>query len=151
MRFQPSSATSLPSFLFYSFSKVLRSSICIFLVVVCCCLVSKLYLTLCDPPWTVACQAPLSIGFSRQEYWSELPLPSPGNLPGPRIEPVSPPSLLHWQTDSLPLSHQGSPHIFLTCIWFIICFFYENVNFRRTDTFVWFTSLSIALRTVPGT
>ena len=32
-------------------------------------------------PWTVACQAPLSMGFSRQEYWSELPFPSPGDLP----------------------------------------------------------------------
>ena len=39
-------------------------------------------------PWTVARQAPLSIGFSRQEYWSGLPCPPPGNLPGPGIEPV---------------------------------------------------------------
>ena len=41
-------------------------------------------------PWTVARQAPLSMGFSRQEYWSGLPLPSPGDLPDPGIEPVSP-------------------------------------------------------------
>ena len=41
-------------------------------------------------PWTVACQAPLSMGFSRQEYWSTLPFPSPGDLPDPRIEPTSP-------------------------------------------------------------
>ena len=41
-------------------------------------------------PWTVACQAPPSMGFSRQEYWSELPLPSPEDLPDPVIEPVSP-------------------------------------------------------------
>ena len=40
-------------------------------------------------PWTVACQAPLSIGFSRQEYWSGLPFPPPGYLPDPGIEPVS--------------------------------------------------------------
>ena len=40
-------------------------------------------------PWTVACQAPLSMEFSRQEYWSGLPFPSPGDLPDPRIEPVS--------------------------------------------------------------
>ena len=39
--------------------------------------------------WTVALQAPLSMGFSKQEYWSELPYPHPGNLPGPGIEPVS--------------------------------------------------------------
>ena len=40
-------------------------------------------------PWTVACQAPLSMGFSKQEYGSELPWYSPGNLPNPGIEPVS--------------------------------------------------------------
>ena len=38
--------------------------------------------------WTVARQAPLSVGFTRQEYWSELPFPSPGDLPDPRIELV---------------------------------------------------------------
>ena len=41
-------------------------------------------------PWTVAHQAPLSMGFSRQEYWSGLPFPSPGGLPNPGIEPRSP-------------------------------------------------------------
>ena len=41
-------------------------------------------------PWTVACQAPLSTGFSRQAYWSGLPFPSPGDLPDPGIEPGSP-------------------------------------------------------------
>ena len=41
-------------------------------------------------PWTVAYQAPPSRGFSRQEYWSGLPFPSPGNLPDPGIEPGSP-------------------------------------------------------------
>ena len=40
-------------------------------------------------PWTVACQAPLSIGFPRQEYWSGLPFPSPGDLPDPGIKPES--------------------------------------------------------------
>ena len=49
-------------------------------------------------PWTVACQAPLPMGFSRQEYWSRLPFPSPGDLPNPEIEPGSP----ALQTDSLP-------------------------------------------------
>ena len=43
-------------------------------------------------PWTVACQLPLSMGFSRQEYWSGSPFPSPGDLPYPRTEP-RPPSL----------------------------------------------------------
>ena len=41
-------------------------------------------------PWTVAHQAPLSMGFSRQDCWSGLPFPSPGNLPDPGIEPTSP-------------------------------------------------------------
>ena len=45
-------------------------------------------------PWTVACQAPLSMGFPRVEYWSGLPFPPPGDLPNPGIEP----SLLHWET-----------------------------------------------------
>ena len=49
-------------------------------------------------PWTVAHQAPLSIWFSRQEHWSGLPFPSPGDLPDPGIEPRSP----TWQADSLP-------------------------------------------------
>ena len=58
-------------------------------------------------PWTVACQAPLSMGFSRQECWGGLPCPPPGDLPDPGIEPVSPvaPAL---QADSLLLSHRGS-------------------------------------------
>ena len=41
-------------------------------------------------PWTVAHQAPLSIGLSRQEYWSGMPFPSLGDLPDPEIEPGSP-------------------------------------------------------------
>ena len=41
-------------------------------------------------PWTVAHQAPLSVGFSSQEYWSGLPFPPPGDLPDPWIEPMSP-------------------------------------------------------------
>ena len=40
-------------------------------------------------PWTVTHQAPLSMGFSSQEYWSGLPFPPPGDLPGPGIKPVS--------------------------------------------------------------
>ena len=40
-------------------------------------------------PWTIVCQAPLSMGLSRQQYWSELPFPSLGDLPNPGIEPVS--------------------------------------------------------------
>ena len=41
-------------------------------------------------PWSVACQAPLFMGLSRQEFWSGLPFPSPGDLPNPGIKPRSP-------------------------------------------------------------
>ena len=54
-----------------------------------CCLIAKLCLTLFVTPWVVARQAPLSIGFPRQEYWSKLPFPSPGDLPKLGIEPAS--------------------------------------------------------------
>ena len=40
-------------------------------------------------PWTVTCQAPLTVGFSRQDYWSGFPFPPPGNLPDPGIQPTS--------------------------------------------------------------
>ena len=60
-------------------------------------LVTKWYPTLATP-WTLACQAPLSMGFYRQEYWSGLPFPSPGDLPNPGIKPRSP----ALQADSLP-------------------------------------------------
>ena len=53
-----------------------------------CGLVTKLCLTLVTP-WTVTCQAPLSMGFSRQEYWIGSPFPPPGDLPNPGIELVS--------------------------------------------------------------
>ena len=52
--------------------------------------VSQLCLTLCDSMDYIACQAPLSMGFPRQEYWSGLPFPSPGDLPDPEIEHRSP-------------------------------------------------------------
>ena len=44
---------------------------------------------LCAAPWTIACQAPLSVGFSREEHWSGLPFPPSGDLPNPGIEPMS--------------------------------------------------------------
>ena len=55
-------------------------------------------------PWTVAYQAPLSVGFSRQECWSGLPFPSPGDLPNPGIEPGSP----TLQADALPSEPSGN-------------------------------------------
>ena len=52
--------------------------------------------------WTLARQVPLPMGFSRQEYWSTLPLPPPGDLPNPGIEPISP----ALQVNSLLLSNR---------------------------------------------
>ena len=70
-------------------------------------LVTKLCPTL-ETPWIVAGQAPLSMEFSRQEYWSGLPFPPPGDLPDPGSN-LSLLCLLHWQADSLPLSHWQAP------------------------------------------
>ena len=56
-------------------------------------------------PWTVVYQVPLSMGFSRQAYWSGLPFPSPGDLSNPGIEPRSP----ALQADSLPSESPGKP------------------------------------------
>ena len=56
--------------------------------------------------WTVASQAPLSVGFSRQEYWNGLPFPSPGDPHDPGIKPWSP----ALQADSLPTESPGKPH-----------------------------------------
>ena len=58
-----------------------------------------------EAPWTVAHQAPPSMGFSRQEYWSGLPFPSPGDLPDPGIEPRSP----ALQADALTSEPPGKP------------------------------------------
>ena len=66
--------------------------------------------------WTVALQAPLSIGFSRQEHWRGLPFPSPGDLPDPGTEPMSP----ALQEESLPAKPPGKPVVecFQITSWF---------------------------------
>ena len=56
--------------------------------------------------WMVAHQAPLSMGFSRQEYWSGLPFPSPGDLPDPEIEPASPALAREFFTTAAPWSSE---------------------------------------------
>ena len=63
------------------------------------------HVQLFSTPWTVAHQAPPSMGFSKQEYWSELPLPSPGDLPDPGIEPRCP----TFQEDALTSEPPGKP------------------------------------------
>ena len=56
--------------------------------------------------WTAACQAPLTMEFSRQQYWKGLPCPPSGDLPNPGPEPMS---FMHWQVGSLPLAPPGKP------------------------------------------
>ena len=73
---------------------------------------------------TVACKTPLSMEFSRQEYWNELPFPTPGNPPNLGIEPKSP-GLLHWQVDSLPLRHLGSQNSNTLRHLYILLLFYK--------------------------
>ena len=73
-------------------------------------------------PWTVACHTPLSMGFSRQEYWSGLPCPPRGDLPDPGIEPSSP----ALQADSLPLNHLIRS----------VKYVYVNPNFPINSTFL---------------
>ena len=75
---------------------------CVHILCVC---MSLSHIWLFVTPWTVALQTPLSMEFSRQEHWRELPFPSPGDLPDPGIEPPS----LALPGDSLLLSHWGSP------------------------------------------
>ena len=88
-------------------------------------------------PWTVAHQAPLSVGFSRQEYWSGLPFLSPGNLPDPGMEPMSP-ALAGWFfTTEPPGNPYNAAHVY----------YYEDKFLQRhlTDYLYWlipFTPLS---------
>ena len=79
---------------------------------VCCVLI---HVQLFVIPWTVAHQVPLSMGFSRQEYWSVLPFPTPEDLPDPGVELVSlaPPALAG---DSLPLAPHGKPVIHIATL-----------------------------------
>ena len=72
------------------------------------CLVTKLSDSFVTP-WTVPFQDPLSMGFPRQEYWSGLPLPSPGDLPDPEIEPVFPELAGRFFTTELP----GKPKLLI--------------------------------------
>ena len=71
----------------------------------CVCVCTLSHVLLFAAPWTIAWQAPLSMEFPKQEYWSGLPFPPPGNLPDPGIKPMSP----ALAGRSLPLNHQGSP------------------------------------------
>ena len=96
----PTSSTALPQKfilrLFLPTGDTLKTEPCL------PCMLSRTHLF--PTPWPVAHQAPPSMVFSRPEYWSGVPLPSPGDLPDLGIEPSSP----TWQAGSLPLSPLGS-------------------------------------------
>ena len=102
----------LPSWLWCDFKRLFKISLSKYFSVdvehirrsVCCCLVTVVSNSFLIP-WTIAQQTSLSMGFHRQEYWSGLPFPSPGDLPDPGTEPISP----VLQVNYLPPSHLGSP------------------------------------------
>ena len=85
-----------------------------------------------ETPWTVASQVPLSLGFSRQEYWNGFPFPFPGDLPdlGIFLTRGSNPYLLHWWADSLPLAPPKKPYSIsivisnCNCVYIYIIFIY---------------------------
>ena len=83
----------------HSKSDYIRACVCVFSPV-------QLFVTL----WTVTCQAPLSMGFSRQEYWNGLPFPPLEDFPDPGIEPASP-SIPGWQVGSFTTKAPGKPQI----------------------------------------
>ena len=78
------------------------------LLIAYCCLVAKSYWTFFVIPWTITHQAPPSMGFPRQEYWSGVPFLPPGDLSTQGLK-LHLPCLLHCRRILYPLSHQGSP------------------------------------------
>ena len=114
-----------------------KSTIC------CCCLVAKSRPTFATP-WTEDQQAALSMGFTRQEYWSGLPFPSLEDLSNPGIKLASP----VWQVDSLPLSHRGSPKLnynplkllFKRCSLCLPCWFHLKGFVQRKESVTRFYS-----------
>ena len=99
-------------------------------VCVCACMYVSMHacmvscVQLFETPWNLARQAHLSMEFSRQEYWSRLPFPTPGDLPNPVIQSVA----LPWQADSLPLCHLGSQGL------------------HKTGTYLWSESVALKRR-----
>ena len=84
-----------------------------------------------ETPWTIACQAPLSMEFSRWDYWGELPFPSPEDLPNPGIKPGSP----TLQADSL-LSEAAGKLLWLAYVYFFPSYLLYNINI-----YYWFTTV----------
>ena len=84
--------------------------------------------------WTVAHQAPLSMGFSRQEYWSGLPCPPSGDLPNPGIEPGPPPSQMNSLLSEPPGKHHFPPqrliNNFIECFSLWVCCYFLMIRVR---------------------
>ena len=108
------------------------------LFTMCVCAQTLCHVQLFTTPWTVACQAPLSMGFSQQEYWSGVPCPPPGDLPNPGIEPASLTSSALtggffaisaiWEAHSL----QGFPFLhILEYFCFLLVYFFNNGHPNR--------------------
>ena len=91
-----------------------------------CCLITK-WCLFCNS-MDMAHQAPLSMGFPKQEYWNELPFPSPEGLPDPQGSNLH---LLHGQVDSLLLSHQGSPYVVSSSIIILYIYIYKHFHHCR--------------------
>ena len=89
-------------------------------------------------PWTVARQASLSVGFSRQEYWSGQPFPSPGGSSQPGNEPRSlAGGFYYYYYFFLPSDHQGSPYWFANGYLCCCCFFFSPWSLRGTWTLIY--------------
>ena len=112
--------------------------VCVCVHACACMLSSFIYVQLSETPWTVAHQAPLSMEFSRLEYWNGLPCPPPGDLPNPGLKSVSPasPAL---QADSLADSLYISRHISFIALWRYTTSF---TSWRSVATLQW-ASLSL--------
>ena len=113
---------------FFTTEPLRKPYICVYMcicvcVCVCVCVCAQLlsHVQLFVTQWYITHQAPLFMGFSRQGNWSGLPFSSPRDLPDPEIKPALL-CLLHWQADSLPLSHLGSPVCVCVCVCFCIIF-----------------------------
>ena len=112
----------------------IHTYMCVYICMLACMLSHFSCVQLCATLWIVAHQAPLSMGFSRQEYWSGLPCPPPADLPDPGVKPMSPvsPAL---QADSLPLSHQRGPCVYRFI--YIHIFLYINIYFILLIIFIY--------------
>ena len=78
-------------------------------------------------PWTIDHQAHLSMELSKQEYWTGLPFPTPGDLPNSGISNPQLLCLLHWQMDLLPLCHLSYVYMYIMCI-YVYTYIYAIIN-----------------------